>query len=56
MNLKNSSENYAIRLSHFSICQFFYSKVLIEDPDSKKRVQIVMEFSMELDPKIFNQQ
>ena len=30
---------------------FFYSKVLIDDKDSKNRVQIVVKLSMKLDPK-----
>ena len=35
---------------------YFFSKVLFDDTDSKNRVQIVVKLSMEIHPKIFNQQ
>ena len=48
---------YTVLSLHYLSCHlFFYSKVLIDFKDSKNRVQIVVKFSMELDPKTFNQQ
>ena len=43
--------------NHYSwSVMFFFWRVLIDDTDSKNWVQIVVKFSMEFDPKIFNQQ
>ena len=56
MSLKNSSKSYAVYSPKFLICQFFYPKVLIDDTDCENLVQIVVKFSMEIDPKIFDQQ
>ena len=55
MNLKSFSKICAVFSSQSLICHCFFSKVLIDDTDSKNRVQIV-KFSMELDQKIFNEQ
>ena len=52
MNLKKCIKKYrGFFLSQFLMCQFFYSKVLVDNTDSKKRVQIVVKFSMEIDRK-----
>ena len=53
MNLKKSGKMF---LSQFLNCYFFKSKVLNDNTENKNRVQVVVKLSVEIDPKILNQQ
>ena len=51
-----SQNSYSVFITKAELSFIFFAKILIDDKDSKNRVQSVVKLSMELDPKTLYQQ